>query len=252
MHFSLRGKERSFSWMKVVGILIAITFCVGMIWFVHRMYQNFVSIRSGLANPVWQRQLQSTISRSSSNPDVKAQDIARVTSLNAPRIGNPSGTLAIVEFLDFDCPYCRSSFTPVRELMEKYKDRVSLSIRDFPVTELHPRAILAALAARCAHEQGKFWLYHDQLFANQDRHEDSDFLRMAREVGLDMPTFEACYQAKRYQEGVNQDLADGLRAGVQGTPTFFFNGIRIQGALDQETMESIMLEFLRTPAKPSS
>lgn len=244
MTFSFRGTVHSISLLKVVGLLIAVGFCVGMIFFVHKIYQNYVAIRAGEADPLWQRQLKSTVSRSVSNPQVTEQDIAKVASVDGAQLGNASATLKIVEFLDFDCPYCQSSFAPVRELMELYKDRVHFTARDFPVVELHPDAMAASLAARCAKEQGKYWAYHDALFLDQTRREDADFLRLAREIGLEPAGFETCYRQKRYINVVNQDIADGLRAGVQGTPTFFFNGIRVQGSLDRAMLEAIIQQFI--------
>ena len=147
------GKRHELSMMKLIGMGIALAFCVGMVLFIHRVYLNYIEIRRQGAQPLWQRQMKASLSHAVANPDVSAQDVARVASSAAPRMGNPSGTLAIVEFLDFDCPYCGASFMPVRELAEKYKDQISLTIRDFPVTELHPRAVPAALAAHCAQEQ---------------------------------------------------------------------------------------------------
>lgn len=252
MQFSFHGKTHSFSFLKGVGVLIATGFCVGMVLFIHRIYLNYVEIRREGADPVWQRQLKASVTRSRANPQVTAQDIARVASVNAAQFGNASASLAIVEFLDFDCPYCESSFAPVRELAEKYKNSLSLTVRDFPVAELHPRAFPAALAARCAKEQGKFWVYHDKLFGDQDHHDDMDFLRIAGEVGMDTQAFKTCYQTQRYAEDVNRDLADGLRAGVQGTPTFFFNGLRVQGEMDRETLETIIKQFLNNTTSTRS
>ena len=91
-------------------------------------------------------------------------------------------------------------------------------------------------------------MYHDTLFADQEHHEEVDFVRIAREVGMDVQAFMTCYQSGRYRDQVNQDITDGLRAGVQGTPTFFFNGLRVEGALDRSMLETIIQEFVQAKA----
>ena len=244
MTFSFRGTTHSLSVAKVIGTLVAVSFCIIMIFFIHQVYQNYVAIQAGESEPVWKRQLKSTVSRTISNPEVTEQDIARVASPDGPHLGNASATLTIVEFLDFDCPYSQASFAPVRELMELYKDHVYFTARDFPVVELYPEAMSAALAARCAKEQDKYWVYHDRLLSDQTRRGEADFVQMAREVGLEPSTFESCFREKRYLDEVNKDIADGLRTGVQGTPTFFFNGIRVQGSLDRPMLEAIIQQFI--------
>jgi protein-disulfide isomerase len=160
-------------------------------------------------------------------------------------LGNPAARLVVVEFLDFGCPYCRDSFSAVREVMQRYQDRVYFIARDFPVDELHPRATAAALAARCAQEQGFYWPYHDKLFSQQEHHEAVDLQRYAQEIGLNMSLFETCVFEKRYVDRIQMESADGLRAGVEGTPTFFFNGIKVQGALNARTLDFIVQTFLK-------
>lgn len=252
MQISFRGQSHVIPLGRIVGMLLVTAVVVGIGSFVYRVYENYQTIRAGNANPLWQQQLQSTISHAAANPDVTAQDIARVANATSPQLGNPNASLKIVEFLDFDCPYCEESYGPVRELMEQYKDKVLLTVRNFPLEDVHPRALPSALAAECAKEQGKFWVYHDKLYADQDHHEDADFSRLIQEVGGDQRAFDQCYQAARYQSVIDKDIADGLRAGVEGTPTFFFNGIRIQGAFDKATLEAVMKQFLTATSTSST
>lgn len=220
-------------------------------WFGFTMIRYYRAIRSGEANPLLDQRLQASISSQIANQQVTSEDLLRLQPPSAPAFGNPAAKLVVVEFLDFGCPYCLQSFPAMREIMQKYKDRVYFMARDFPVDELHPRATATAMAARCAQEQGLYWPYHDKLFLNQEHHEEADLERYAQEVGMNVPSFQACVREKRYEDVVQREVADGLRAGVAGTPTFFFNGIRVQGALDVRTLEFIIETFLKSSSSLS-
>lgn len=219
-------------------------------WFGYTLIQYYRAIRSGASNPLLDQRLEASVSSALANQHVTPEDLLRLQPTSAPAMGNPAAKLVIVEFVDFGCPYCYESFPAVREIIQRYQDRVYFMARDFPVDELHPRATAAALAARCAQEQGFYWPYHDKLFSNQDHQEDLDLQRYAQEVGMSVPSFDQCYKEKRYQDRIQSEVADGLRAGVEGTPTFFFNGIRIQGALDANTLEFLIKKFLELPFTP--
>lgn len=179
------------------------------------------------------------------NSNILMEDLVRLASVYTGTLGKPGAKLTIVEFLDFDCPYSRNSFSPVREMITKYQDQIYFVVRDFPIEELYPRAVPAALAAHCAAAQGKFWPYHDKLFIHQDQHQDEDLMRYAREVGLEEASFQRCYENRMFASAIQQDVRDGLQSGVAGTPTFFFNGVKIQGALDADTLESLIKRFLQ-------
>lgn len=233
---------------KIVLLLVLLGLVTGFGAFSFQVYRYYQAIRSGKTNPFLEERLGSSLSHEVANSQVTATDLARLTASPEGTIGKPGSKLTIVEFLDFDCPYCRQSFAAVREMITKYQDQVYFVVRDFPLEDLHPRALPSALAARCAGAQGKFWPYHDKLYINQDNHSDDDLARYAREAGLDEATFTSCYQAKTYESTIQQNVQDGLQAGVQGTPTFFFNGTRIQGALDAPTLEYLIKWFLNPPA----
>lgn len=226
-------------------IVAAVLVIGGVIWFGYSVSRYYHAIRSGEANPLLEERLQSSVSSAVANSHVAASDLARLDKADAPSVGAKDAPLVIVEFLDFGCPFCRASFEPVRELTTRYSTSVRLVIRDFPIKDLHPDAVKAAHAARCANEQGKFWAYHDKLFLNQGAFSDDDLHRYALEVGADGQRFDTCMQENRYMKDIENDMAVGLQAGVSGTPTFFFNGNRIQGGLDQKTLEFIIREFLK-------
>ncbi len=155
--------------------------------------------------------------------------------------GNPKAPVTIVEFSDFQCPYCRQVEPTLKDLLAKYGERVNLAYRDFPLTSIHPQAQLAAEASRCAGEQGKFWEYHDQLYtaANLDRRVLADY---ARALKLDDKQFDACLVSGKYKSQVERDLQEGMQAGVSGTPGFFVNGVPLTGSQPLEAFVHIIEE----------
>lgn len=135
--------------------------------------------------------------------------------------------MTVVEFADFQCPFCRGhSAETLPQLREIYGDRVRYVFRDFPLTQIHPRAFQAAEAAQCAFAQGAFWRYHGLLFENQDALALTDLTQYAASVGLDMVAFESCVESGAYKDEVQADYDAGVEYGVNGTPAFFVNGPR--------------------------
>jgi DSBA-like thioredoxin domain len=136
----------------------------------------------------------------------------------------------------------------VTALLAKFGDRVKHVHRDFPIARLHPEAPRAHVAARCANEQGKFWAYHDKVFAGQARSSAEQLKTYAREVGLDAAAFEQCLGSNKYEAIVQKDIEDGSRLGVTGTPTFFINGRPLVGAQPlAKFVEIIEDELARKP-----
>ena len=153
----------------------------------------------------------------------------------------------IVEFSDFQCPFCRKVQSTLKNLLEKYQGQVSLAYRDFPLRGRHSQAELAAEASRCAAEQGKFWEYHDLLFANGDKLSRAGAAEMAQSLNLDEKQFDACLASDKYTKQIEQDLQDGIRAGVEGTPGIFINGILLSGAQPEAAFEKIIRAQLEAP-----
>src|SRR5262249_49339264 len=137
--------------------------------------------------------------------------------------------ITIVEFSDFQCPYCQGVEPTLKQLLAKYEGRVSLGYRDFPLSQIHPQAQLAAEASRCAAEQARFWEYHDLLFANQSMLQEPGLIESARRLGLDEKLFASCLTSGKFRSQVQSDYQDGLKAGVTGTPAVFINGIFLSG-----------------------
>ena len=144
--------------------------------------------------------------------------------------GPKDAPVAMVEFSDFQCPFCKSVLLTIKQLMDKYPGKVKWVFRDFPIPSLHPTAPKAHEAALCAGEQGKFWEYHDLLFERSPSHSPQELRRYAQELNLDGSAFAQCFDSSKYQVEVNSDVREGERLGVTGTPTFFINGRLLVGA----------------------
>ena len=158
---------------------------------------------------------------------------------DAPALGPAKAPVTMVEFSDYQCPYCRRAQATVDEIVAKYKDKVRLVHRDFPL-DGHPRAMPAARAARCAGEHGKFWDYHRGLLTVLGDFSEQDFKGRAAALGLDASRFEACLQSSRHDEEIRASIEDGARIGVTGTPAFFINGRMLFGARPVEQFQDII------------
>jgi protein-disulfide isomerase len=158
----------------------------------------------------------------------------------APVRGVANAPVTIVEFSDFHCPFCKRVLPTLKEIEAKYGDKVKLAFRDYPIDGLHPGARKAHEAARCAHEQGKFWAYHDVLFDKAPRAGAEDLKAYAREVGLDLAKFDQCLASGKHKEAVQKDIDEGARLGVNGTPAFFVNGELLSGAQPLEAFVRVV------------
>ena len=163
--------------------------------------------------------------------------------------GNPKARVMIVEFTDFQCPYCGEAEATLKSVLAKHEGVVALAFRDLPLTQIHPQAMMAAEAARCAGEQGKFWEYHDLLFANQNKLDRPGLLEKAHTLNLDEKQFDSCLSSEKYKAQIQQDSQEGMRNGVSGTPGFFINGIFMSGAQPEMVFEKSIQEQLSASSK---
>ena len=167
----------------------------------------------------------------------------------APVRGNANAAVTIVEFSDFHCPFCRRVVPTLAQLDSKYGDKIKLVFRDFPIDNLHPGATQAHEAARCANEQGKFWAYHDKLFARPAKSSPEIFKGLAKDVGLDGAAFEECLNSGKYKAAIQKDIEQGRSLGVTGTPSFFINGRPFSGAQPFEAFAKVIDEELARTAQ---
>ena len=146
-----------------------------------------------------------------------------------PTLGPASAPITIVEFSDFECPYCGGLFPTLKEIEKKYADKIRVVYRQYPLTSLHPHAQKAAEASLCADEQKRFWDFHDSLFGNQQDLTVDSLKRRAVELKLDAPAFNTCLDSGKHAETIKKDIVEGSRAGVSGTPAIFINGRLLSG-----------------------
>jgi protein-disulfide isomerase len=148
---------------------------------------------------------------------------------DSARIGPADAPITIIEYSDFQCPYCTIAAETVKQVREKYGDKVSVVYRHFPLPN-HTQAGPAAEAAECANEQGQFWSYHDALFADQKPWTRDDLIGYAKKLDIKMKPFEECLDSGRHRATIEDDIADGRAVGMSGTPGFFVNGLVLSGA----------------------
>ena len=171
---------------------------------------------------------------------------------SAPVRGATEAPVTLVEFSDFECPFCKQTQATLKQLLDRYPGKLRLAYRDFPLETVHPQARRAAEATRCARDQGKFWDYHDILFTEAPKLAPDDLKRYAAQVGLDVIKFEDCLAHGVHKAAVQQDIDDGNRLGITGTPAFFINGRPLQGAQPLEAFTRLIEDELTRLAASQS
>jgi NhaA family Na+:H+ antiporter len=153
-------------------------------------------------------------------------------------LGSATAPIELVEYGDFECPHCGRAFGIVQQLRETFGNQLRFAYRHFPLAKMHPHARTAAMSAEAAGAQGKFWEMHDILFRHGSALEMGNVTRYAEEVGVpDIARFTADVSSEKFGPRVQEDLASGVRSGVNGTPTFFLNGKRYNGGYDYDSMK---------------
>src|SRR6266850_2404205 len=155
--------------------------------------------------------------------------------------GPATAAVTLVEYGDYQCSHCGHAHPIVKNVQEIMGSRMRFVFRNFPVSSIHPNAQHAAEAAEAAGAQGKFWEMHDYLFEHQDHLEDADLLKYAAKIGLDVVRFNENLQAHTFAARVREDMHSGVRSGVNGTPTFFINGIRHDGPWDIQSLTTALV-----------
>ncbi len=207
-------------------ILIVVAFAAGL-------FAGFLVWGTGHTNPPQQAAAQTQNQAPQAAAQATQGEPKRydVSTDDDPALGPATAPVTIIEFSDYQCPYCRQWAEQVEgELIKTYGDKIRIVYRDFPLTQIHPEALPAAEAADCAGEQGKYWEYHDALFKQSKGLGQEAYLAYAKELGLNIDQFQQCIQEHRYRDEVQADAQYAAQLGVRSTPTFFINGIPVVGA----------------------
>lgn len=146
--------------------------------------------------------------------------------------GNPDSDLIIVEYGDYQCPYCGAAYPVLKEIMKEFGDQIGFVFRNFPLSEIHQYATSAAVAAEATNLQGKFWEMHDAIYENQEYLDERFLFELAERIGLDLQKFKTDIQKTELENKVNSDFESGVMSGVNGTPSFFINGKKFNGGAE--------------------
>src|ERR687890_678065 len=157
-------------------------------------------------------------------------------SINAP--------ITLVEYGDYECPYTGMAYPIIKEIMKQFGDKIYIVFRNFPLIDIHPHAQHAAEAAEAAAAQDKFWQMHDYLFEHQKALDDHHLLEYAQKVGLDIERFKKEFSGHIYAPIINESLRNGIDSGVEGTPTFFVNGVHYEDSWDLDTFSNVLKKNL--------
>ncbi|OHA63384.1 MAG: hypothetical protein A2842_01485 [Candidatus Wildermuthbacteria bacterium RIFCSPHIGHO2_01_FULL_48_25] len=162
--------------------------------------------------------------------------------------GNPDAEVTLVEFSDLQCPFCRSFHPTVQQALEEYGDTIRWVYKHFPLDNIHPEARPAAEAAECVWKQKGdegFWAFADKVFEEQDRIGSTLYREVAESLGMDIAKYDTCVSQRTYEDKVEQDYQQGLRAGVTGTPGSYVNGIPVKGAVPYATLKAAIDQALQ-------
>jgi len=232
----------------VFGVSFGIIALIFLIYFGVLFFKYWSAIKSGQGDFLFD-QIYGGFSSASVNQqdaDIRREDIE---TADDPFLGNPNAEIVIVEFVDFKCPNCRAAAPIMKKVLQKYGNKVKLIIRDFPVESTHPGASQIAEIANCSLEQGLYWIAHDWFYDNQDRILNSlsfnEIKQVSEEIGLNYEKLSICMRQPLVKSEINRDFADGYKAGVGGTPTFFVNGKKAQGVVPFE----VWINFLENYQK---
>jgi protein-disulfide isomerase len=238
------------------GLIIGLIIAVGVAAFIAGTYTSNLN-----SNQISEEDLQDAITKlelkllQNQLPTEQSKLVMKISADNDPVIGNLDAPITIIEFSDFQCPFCARFYTQTLPLIyEEYIDqgKVKLVFRDYPIQSIHPNAVPASVASECANEQGKFKEMHDILFASQNewnKQETVDalslFSQYATEIQLEQETFDSCLTSGKYIEEIKKDLDDGKEYGVTGTPGFFIGNdqigyVKLSGAQPFDSFKKII------------
>ena len=231
-------------WWGIVIIVILFLIFAVVAFFGYFTIKYWKQIRSGQGNTL-QKQFYNTASSAlSANSSLNEQKRKELETSDDPYLGNPAAEIVIVEFVDFQCPFCKQETATMKKVLQNYGHKVKWIIRDFPIESIHPGATELSQIAYCAQKQNKFWLMHDALFTNQDnlpaKINDSWLNSLSNLADTDFATLKTCYNSDEAKVEVNKDYADAIKYGAIGTPTYFINGQKVAGVSPYKSWEAFL------------
>jgi protein-disulfide isomerase len=237
---ALRKELPTFSRAQIVTLLIPAAFVLGL-FSGYLVWGRATAVLAAKNNAANQAADQSNAAQAAN-----AQDPQKVTRYTVDEGGNPAigpqgAPVTIIEFSDYQCPYCRQWYSEVyQRLLQNYPDKIRFVYRDFPLSSIHPDAAAAAEAANCAGEQGRYYDYHDELFGGELGLGAQAYVQYAKELGMDLAKFNDCMSTHRFKGEVDADTQYAENLGVRSTPTFFINGVAIIGAQPYEAFQQVI------------
>lgn len=212
-------------------------------------------IRRYLSRQRYQKRYQAFVDRLRAASRVESflePNRVEIRTLSSPALGPVDAPVTLVEFSDFQCPYCARLAPVVKRIAGEYPGQVRVVFRQFPLRSIHAHAQKAAEASLCAFDQDRFWEMHDALFADIKKLEPEDLTARARKLNLDLEAFSQCLESGKYAATVQQDLEDGMAAGVSGTPAVFINGRVLKGSKPYDGIKKMVEEELQRAGNRSS
>ncbi len=228
--------------MRLITAIFAVVL-LGVVVFSWRVFAFYRSIASGELEPALGYS-SNAFTRAGAAVralyDASGEGLVDVATGDDPTLGNADALVTIVEFADFGCPYSREVSYVVRAVARQFPDLVRVIFRDFPLSDVHPGADLVAQAGECAQDQGLFWEFHDTVFAGDAELTAEAMFDVASAIGANEAQFVDCLDSGRYASEVDADFLAGAEAGVVGTPTFFFNGVKVEGSIPFSVFNDIV------------
>lgn len=233
-------------WWGILIITIVTIIIIFLVYFLTLVYNEYQNISNGLGTPSnsFEDFINSKEKISQTSPYLNYND--------DPYLGSPQAKVKIIEFGDFQCPFCKEEFLVIRKIAIDYGDQVQIIFRDFPLTSIHPLAQKAAEAAGCAQAQDQFWPYHDKIFLNQENLSEDNFLMFANELNLNLAQFQTCLNSGSREAEVKNDYQDGQALGISGTPSLIINNTLIEGGLTEQQFQILIEYFLTSQTESDS
>lgn len=172
-------------------------------------------------------------------------DSTAIIRPHSPTLSSADAPITIVQFIDFECPYSREAFTAFEQTRSEFEPITTIVFKHLPLASIHPDSMSAAVAATCAHEQGAFWNYYEQLFTDK-KLDSASLLATAERLQLNMNTFRKCFTAETHRGDIEQDMQDAIAIGVRGTPTYIVNGKKIEGVLTADEWRALLIDEITT------